>query len=271
MVDADSSFSRLVAAWMPGSIDIRTRQHLEAAAQARFAAHPGSPVAAADSLGEHPAADMRVLLARAAQRAALRFALGPLASAAHAGRFYRIDSVLVHDLHTLEQHCHTLSPRLVLVDTTLAHHAGATALQQLRWRLPATDWLLFGETQTRDEAELAVLGQMRGCIAADVSTEHLARALDAVASGKLWFARSVLESLYLSLLKAGAPVLGHQPAAVGASGLTAREVEVLALMRHGLTNRQIAERLCISANTVKKHIASVFEKRRLHHRRQELA
>lgn len=214
---------------------------------------------------------MRVLLAKASQRAAPLFAQGPLASPGHAGRFYRIDSVLVHDLHTLEQQCHTLSPHLVLVDATLARHADATALQQLRWRLPDIDWLLVGEVQLRDEAELAMLGQMRGCIAPDVSTEHLARALDAVASGKLWFPRSVLESLYLSQLKAGEPVLGNQPAAVGASGLTAREVEVLALMRHGLTNRQIAERLCISANTVKKHIASVFEKRRLHHRRQEIA
>jgi DNA-binding CsgD family transcriptional regulator len=40
-------------------------------------------------------------------------------------------------------------------------------------------------------------------------------------------------------------------------------------MRRGMTNKQMAERLDISVNTIKKHLASVFEKRGLHGRRQE--
>ena len=40
-------------------------------------------------------------------------------------------------------------------------------------------------------------------------------------------------------------------------------------MRRGMTNLQIAERLDISVNTVKKHLARVFEKRGLRGRRQE--
>lgn len=42
--------------------------------------------------------------------------------------------------------------------------------------------------------------------------------------------------------------------------LTDREREVLELLAEGLTNSQIAERLYISANTVKRHLKSVFEK-----------
>jgi DNA-binding NarL/FixJ family response regulator len=42
--------------------------------------------------------------------------------------------------------------------------------------------------------------------------------------------------------------------------LTEREREVLDLLAEGLTNQQIAERLFISANTVKRHLKSVFEK-----------
>lgn len=42
--------------------------------------------------------------------------------------------------------------------------------------------------------------------------------------------------------------------------LSAREIEVLSEMSHGITNREIADRLCISQATVKTHILSIFGK-----------
>jgi DNA-binding NarL/FixJ family response regulator len=42
--------------------------------------------------------------------------------------------------------------------------------------------------------------------------------------------------------------------------LTAREREVLALLRQGMTNKEIAETLVISENTVKRHLKAIFAK-----------
>ena len=44
------------------------------------------------------------------------------------------------------------------------------------------------------------------------------------------------------------------------NGLSRRESEVLLQLQEGLTNRQIAERLGISANTVNKHVQKVLRK-----------
>ena len=60
-------------------------------------------------------------------------------------------------------------------------------------------------------------------------------------------------------------------AALPAVGLTAREDEVLSLMNRDMSNKQIAEQLGISVNTVKKHLAHVFAKQGQHSRRWHLA
>ena len=52
--------------------------------------------------------------------------------------------------------------------------------------------------------------------------------------------------------------------------LTSREAEAVALLRQGLTNQAIAERLGVSINTVKKHLASAYDKWGIRSRRQTL-
>lgn len=57
-------------------------------------------------------------------------------------------------------------------------------------------------------------------------------------------------------------VAGHRTGrrTSGPAGLTAREVEVLGLLAQGFTNSQIAQRLCISAKTVRNHLEHVYLK-----------
>jgi DNA-binding CsgD family transcriptional regulator len=49
-------------------------------------------------------------------------------------------------------------------------------------------------------------------------------------------------------------------------GFTPRQGEIAALVVQGLSNDEIAERLCIAKQTVKDHIQAVFEKAKVHHR-----
>jgi DNA-binding CsgD family transcriptional regulator len=65
--------------------------------------------------------------------------------------------------------------------------------------------------------------------------------------------------LGLSSRRAAPPPPGN-PAAVASLGLTPREVEVLQLLAAGQANKEIARALGVSPNTVKTHLARLFEK-----------
>ena len=58
--------------------------------------------------------------------------------------------------------------------------------------------------------------------------------------------------------------------ALASLGITEREREVLQLLADGRSNKEIAARLDLSPNTVKTHVASLFEKLRVARRTQAI-
>lgn len=61
-------------------------------------------------------------------------------------------------------------------------------------------------------------------------------------------------------VSAEAPPFVVDPARRDALGVTKRELEVLGLMADGLSNKEIADRIFVSENTVKTHSSRLFEK-----------
>lgn len=55
-------------------------------------------------------------------------------------------------------------------------------------------------------------------------------------------------------------IVHHQPAISNAFSLSSRELEVLRLLTDGLTNRQIAQQLSLSPETIKTHVRHIMEK-----------
>lgn len=56
------------------------------------------------------------------------------------------------------------------------------------------------------------------------------------------------------------PTIEGNPAALAELGISAREYDVLAELAAGRSNKEIADRLAISPNTVKTHVARLYEK-----------
>ncbi|MCG6958035.1 MAG: response regulator transcription factor [Gemmatimonadetes bacterium] len=109
-----------------------------------------------------------------------------------------------------------------------------------------------------DECCLTSLrGEARGCLACEASADEVVRAVTAVASGKVAAA---------GWLSAFADVGVGQ--VNGRPSITARELEVMALLVEGLGNKAIARKLGIREQTVKNHLARLMAKLGLSSRAQ---
>ena len=101
-----------------------------------------------------------------------------------------------------------------------------------------------------------------GVLRRDVSTERLLRALGTVLHGL-----AVIDPV---LLDERNPTTAVPPARLtpemDVEPLTARETEVLELVASGLSNKQIADELGISAHTVKFHVNAILGKLDVHSR-----
>ncbi|MGB3482231.1 MAG: response regulator transcription factor [Mycobacterium sp.] len=62
------------------------------------------------------------------------------------------------------------------------------------------------------------------------------------------------------LLRRLSTLAAQRPLVPEELGLTARETEILRMLERGLSNREIAERLCIAVHTVKNHVHSLLNK-----------
>jgi DNA-binding NarL/FixJ family response regulator len=203
----------------------------------------------------------------------------PPASAAsqrHSSLDYQIATLVPELMQDVEAVLREQHPRLLVADVHWCERVGTATLRRLRRRLPHVDWVLCWDEVSPRWLEILVCTGARGAVTADVDEIELARTFDAVAAGEVWLPRRVLQWLYATIVTTSehTEAISTQPFSsslpVGDSRLTDREAEALDLLRQGLTNREIALRLGVSINTVKKHLANTYEKRGVRSRRQML-
>ena len=138
----------------------------------------------------------------------------------------------------------SLKPRVVIMDCAMPGTSGLSATRRILERAPDTLILMLSMHSEETLVRQALQAGARGFILKDALDLDLAGAVKKAVGGE-----TVLD-----------PKLS-QPAALKGErdrGLTARELEVLQLICDGHSNRAIAARLGLSANTVAVHRANIM-------------
>ena len=137
-------------------------------------------------------------------------------------------------------------PDKILVD------ANTLALNPLaRW--PEAKLILI-DTGLHKEDIIALLfnHKLYGVISTDTNLQHFLKALEAIHNGQVWIDNSKLKALIHSQ--------SHHINSPDHETLSKKEREIVLLVAEGRKNREIAEKLSISEQTVKAHLSRIFRK-----------
>ncbi len=155
-----------------------------------------------------------------------------------------------------------LFPDVVLLDINLSSGDGPDLAKTVKQQLPSVAVILLSPQPNDDELFQAIKSRVAGYLKRDVSSEELVTTIRRAAAGE-----HPINDTFLAQPKVADKVLQQfQDLSWGkgvesfVSPLTPRETEILSYMAKGYLNKQIADTLYISEQTIKNHITSILRK-----------
>ena len=162
------------------------------------------------------------------------------------------------------QKAEELAPDVVLMDVRMPKVNGIEAARAIRDLVPSTKILMLTVSDEEDDLFQAIKAGANGYLLKEVSVEEVAEAVRAVVQGQTLITPSMASKLLNEFVALDRRVNEKQQ--LPSPTLTSRELEVLKLVAKGMSNREIADDLYISENTVKNHVRNILEKLHLHSR-----
>jgi DNA-binding NarL/FixJ family response regulator len=156
-----------------------------------------------------------------------------------------------HDGLTAVRAVEALSPDLLLLDVAMPRLGGIEALATLQGR--HTHVLIL--TAGISDAAVVRAFQLgaRGVVLKEAATRQLLTGIRRVIAGKFVVGEGAVESMAEALAR---PANDRERR----FNLTRRELEIIGAIVAGHTNKEIANELSISIQTVKHHLTSIFDK-----------
>jgi two-component system nitrate/nitrite response regulator NarL len=198
-----------------------------------------------------PNADIRVLIAHHS----------PLACYGLRQLFKSVNAVVVAqaaDAHTTWLCAQHKPANLLMLEFEIPGDAWPL-LRQLLISKPSMRTILLATAITPKQIKKALGLGIRGVLNADAPPELILKSARTVANGQLWLQREQISKLLLSQGK----TVEHAMESSSPSPkyvLTARELQLVALISRGYRNRDMALKLNLSEQTVKHHLNHIFDK-----------
>ncbi|HJQ97084.1 MAG TPA: response regulator transcription factor [Candidatus Polarisedimenticolaceae bacterium] len=150
-------------------------------------------------------------------------------------------------------------PDIVVLDIDLGSDNGLDLIAGIQAAAPrARIVILTGLRDVETHRRAFRLGA-RGLVVKEAAAHTLMKAIRKVHEGEIWLDRTSTAHLLAEMSKPTPPP-PQNPEAAKIAKLSARELEVTAMLAEGLSNKLIADRLSISETTVRHHLTSIFAK-----------
>lgn len=141
-----------------------------------------------------------------------------------------------------------LEPDVLLLDLAMPQLSGLEVLRELAQRAPAVRTVLLTACIPPIAFTSALELGVRGIVLKASPPEMLLKSIRAVCDGQFWVQGESLAAW----TRTKRPWPG--------GGLTSREVEIVSAIKKGNSNREIATKLAISEETVKRHLSNIYAK-----------
>lgn len=151
-------------------------------------------------------------------------------------------------------------PDLVLVDLGLPDQSGLAVGKRIIDEHPGIKVLALTAIDAPKAVEEALRSGFHGYLTKDTPLARFVSSIRAAVDGQVVIPHRLAPAV------AGAKTPGEASAALLVEQLTARELEVLALLVDGANGEDIARHLVISPNTVRTHVQSILTKLQVHSR-----
>jgi DNA-binding NarL/FixJ family response regulator len=157
-----------------------------------------------------------------------------------------------------------LQPDVILMDVRMPICNGVEATQKIHQHYP---WMRILMLTTFDEDDYiwqSLQAGALGYLLKSTPSEQLAIAIRSLQQGYSQLGPTIAPKVFAQIN----PLLAASPDRSGAAELSPRERDVLQLIGQGYSNREISDRLHISAGTVKNHVTQILSKLQLRDRTQ---
>lgn len=155
-----------------------------------------------------------------------------------------------------------LDPDVVLLDPKLPRLDGLTVLRSIQTRAPRSKVLLFASSENKEEFVEAMKFGCSGVLLKDTPTPLIEKSIQKVHAGEIWLDSNTTAAVirqFASPTEFSNPHINGKPNRERAQ-LSQREREIIVLIAQGYKNKEIAEKMFITEQTVKNHLHNVFDK-----------
>jgi two-component system NarL family response regulator len=159
-----------------------------------------------------------------------------------------------------------VKPHVVLLDLGLESKNSLEIVENLKKEFPGIKIIGMGLAPSQADIMEFVQAGADGFILKDATLEDVANTIRSVSAGRIVLPSSMTTSLFFQIAEHA--LLKGKRNLRGATRMTQREKEIIALISDGMSNKQIASNLNIATFTVKSHVHNILEKLELQSRLQ---